>query len=98
MLIYESNRWLVLTQINTKTPPNYLKMADAEQEETIIRHYFSLNYDYNTILSFLERNHGIKISKRTLLNRLNTVAHWQYSNYCWITETDPLARSVRIVQ
>ena len=53
MLIYESNRWLVLTQINTKIPPNYLKMADAEQEETIIRHYFSLNYDYNAILSFL---------------------------------------------
>ena len=37
----------------------------------MIRHYFSLNYDYNTILSFLERNHGINISKRTLLNRLN---------------------------
>jgi hypothetical protein len=57
MLIYESNRWRVLTQINTNILPNYLKMANAEQEETIIRHYFSLNYDYNTILSFLERNH-----------------------------------------
>jgi hypothetical protein len=50
-------------------------MAYAGQEETINRHYFSLNYDYNTILSFLERNHGIKISKRTLLNCLNMVAH-----------------------
>ena len=57
--------------ITQKIPPNYLNMADAEQEETMIRHYFSLNYDYNTILSFLERNHGIKMSKRTLLNRLN---------------------------
>ena len=57
--------------ITQKIPPNYSNMADAEQEETMIRHYFSLNYDYNTILCFLERNHGIKISKRTLLNRLN---------------------------
>ena len=46
-------------------------MANAEQEETMIRHYFSLNYDYNTILSFLKRNHGIKMSERMLLNRLN---------------------------
>jgi hypothetical protein len=44
-------------------------MADEEGEEAIIRH-FSLNYDYDTILSFLERSHGIKISKRTLLNGL----------------------------
>ena len=57
--------------ITQKIPPIDLNMADAEQEETMIRHYFSLNYDYNTILSFLERNHGIKISKRMLLNRLN---------------------------
>jgi hypothetical protein len=46
----------------------YMKMADIEEEA--IRHYFSMNYEYNTILDFLERRHGIKISKRTLLNRL----------------------------
>ena len=39
-------------------------------EEEAIRHYFSKNYDYSTILLFLERGHDIKISKRTLLNRL----------------------------
>lgn len=44
-------------------------MADSE-EEAAIRYYFSKNYDYKTILELLERYHGIKISKRTLLNRL----------------------------
>ena len=45
------------------------EMAGTEKEEAI-RHYFSKNYDYNTILNFLEKYHEIKISKRTLLNRL----------------------------
>ena len=42
-------------------------MADGEEA---IRHYFSMNYNYATILNFLERHHGIRISKRTLLNCL----------------------------
>ena len=40
-------------------------MADAEDEEADIRHYFSLNLEYDTIMSSIER-----ISKGTLLNRL----------------------------
>ena len=35
-----------------------------------MRYYFSKNYDYQTILLFLEREHGVNISKRSLLNRL----------------------------
>jgi hypothetical protein len=42
----------------------------AELEEEAIRYYFSRSYDYATILRFLEKDHDIKISKRTLLNRL----------------------------
>ena len=39
-------------------------------EEEVIRYYFSRKYEYNTILDFLEQHHDIKMSKRTLLNRL----------------------------
>ena len=42
----------------------------VDREEEAIREYFSLSYDYATILSFLERLHGIRMSTRTLLNRL----------------------------
>ena len=42
-------------------------MAD---EEEAIRYYFSQNYDYATILNFLERFNNIKISRGTLMNRL----------------------------
>ena len=42
-------------------------MAD---EEEAIRYYFSRNYDYATILNFLERFNNIKISRGTLMNRL----------------------------
>ena len=42
-------------------------MAD---EEEAIRYYFSRNYDYATILNFLERFNNIKMSRETLMNRL----------------------------
>ena len=42
-------------------------MAD---EEEAIRYHFSRNYDYATILNFLERFNNIKISRGTLMNRL----------------------------
>ncbi len=38
--------------------------------EDIIRGYFKKNYSYKTILKLLEKYHGIKISRSTLLNRL----------------------------
>ena len=39
-------------------------MAD---EEEAIRYYFSRNYDYATILNFLERFNNIKISRGTVM-------------------------------
>ena len=38
--------------------------------EEAIRYYFGKNYQYSIILQFLDKFHGIKISKRTLLNKL----------------------------
>ena len=38
--------------------------------EAAIRYYFGKNYQYKTILQFLEKFHDIKISKRTLLYKL----------------------------
>ena len=41
-------------------------MADEDELEELVRYYFSRNYDYRTILIFLEKFHGVKISKRKL--------------------------------
>ena len=38
--------------------------------EELIRYYFEKRYKYQTILDCLEKFHNIKISKRTLLNKL----------------------------
>ena len=38
--------------------------------EEAIRHYFKKNYKYSTILQFLEKFHNIKLSKRTLIRKL----------------------------
>ena len=38
--------------------------------EEAIRYYFSKNYQYKTILSLLDKFHGISISRSTLLNKL----------------------------
>ena len=45
-------------------------MVDEDELEQLVRYYFSGNYDYRTILSFLERFHGVKISKRKLQDHL----------------------------
>ena len=47
-------------------------MADKDELEELVRYYFSRNYDYMTILSFLEKFHGVKISKRKLQDRLKS--------------------------
>ena len=47
-------------------------MADEDELEELVRYYFSRNYDYRTILSFLEKFHGIKISKRRLQDCLKS--------------------------
>lgn len=45
-------------------------MIDERKMEEAIRHYFGKNYQYKTILMLLDKFHGIKISKGTLLNKL----------------------------
>ena len=41
-------------------------MADENELEELVRYYFSRNYDYKAILSFLEKFNGVRISKRKL--------------------------------
>lgn len=41
-----------------------------EKEEGLIRHYFRIGYEYEEILRFLASKHGMKMSLRTLKNRL----------------------------
>ena len=38
--------------------------------EDIIRNYFTKNYTYDAILKLLQKYHGIRISRSTLLNKL----------------------------
>ncbi len=45
--------------------------AEDFREEDIIRYYFNSGYSYKEIILFLERQHGLKISYRTLIRRLN---------------------------
>ena len=47
-------------------------MADENELEELVRYYFSRNYEYRTILIFLEKFHGVKISKRKLQDRLKS--------------------------
>ena len=47
-------------------------MADEDELEELVRYYFYRNYDYMTILIFLEKFHGVKISKRKLQDRLKS--------------------------
>ena len=47
-------------------------MADEDELEELVRYYFSRNYDYRTILCFLEKFHGVKISKRKLQDCLKS--------------------------
>ena len=57
---YEFTTWLEEGQIH----------HGMEEEEEAIRYYFRRSYDYNAILEFLDKYHDIRMSKRTLLNRL----------------------------
>ena len=47
-------------------------MADEDELEELVRYYFSRNYDYRTILSFLEKFRGVNISKRKLQDLLKS--------------------------
>ena len=47
-------------------------MADEDELEELVRYYFSRNYDHRTILSFLKKFHGVKISKRKLQDLLKS--------------------------
>lgn len=40
-------------------------------EETLIRYYFDKGFEYSNILIFLRKYHGVQISYRTFLRRLN---------------------------
>jgi len=41
-----------------------------DEERSLIEYYFSRGFQYNSIVSFLSKEHGINISERTLRNRL----------------------------
>ena len=49
-------------------------MADnsGHQSAVAIEYYFHRGVKYTTILSFLEKYHSIKLSRRTLINRLES--------------------------
>lgn len=45
-------------------------VSDGEDESSLISYYFSRGYKYEAIVIFLKKYHGIKVSLRTLKNRL----------------------------
>ena len=45
--------------------------SDSEDEREIIEYYFVRGFQYNTIIDFLSKRHGISMSERTLRSRLN---------------------------
>lgn len=49
-------------------------MADNREDEMreAIQYYFQRGFNYETILSFLEKYHSIELSRRTLFNRLKS--------------------------
>ena len=49
-------------------------MADDSEDEMkyAIEYYFQGDFKYKTILAFLEKCHSIKLSRRTLMNRLKS--------------------------
>ena len=64
---YEFTTWLEEGQIH----------HGMEEEEEAIRYYFRGSYDYNAILEFLDKYHDIRMSKRTLLNRLRDYGRFE---------------------
>ena len=47
------------------------KMPDKDQEERVLRYYFSSGFEHATTLRFLETYHSMNISERTLLRKLD---------------------------
>ncbi|CAB4041048.1 RNA-directed DNA polymerase from mobile element jockey, partial [Paramuricea clavata] len=45
-------------------------MADAQQEENLIKEYFSKGFEYKEIIEFLTKNHSINMSIATLKRRI----------------------------
>jgi hypothetical protein len=45
--------------------------SDSEDERDIIEYYFARGFQYNAIVDFLSKRHGISMSERTLRSRLN---------------------------
>ena len=45
-------------------------MADAQEEENIIKEYFNGGFKYEEIIEFLSKNHSITMSITTLKRRL----------------------------
>ena len=45
--------------------------SDSEDERELIEHYFARGFQYNTIIDFLSKRHGISMSERALRSRLN---------------------------
>lgn len=45
-------------------------MADAQQEENLIKEYFSKGFKYKEIIEFLTKNHSINMSITTLKRRI----------------------------
>lgn len=45
--------------------------SDSEDERAITEYYFARGLQYNTIIDFLSKRHGISMSERTLRSRLN---------------------------
>ena len=46
--------------------------SDSEDERNIIEYYFSRGFQYNSIVDFLLKCHGISMSERTLRSRLTS--------------------------
>ena len=46
--------------------------SDSEDERNLIEYYFSRGFQYNSIVDFLSKRHGISMSERTLRSRLNS--------------------------
>ena len=44
--------------------------GDSFDEESILRYYYSRGFEYQEILTFLRKQHGLEITYRTLLSRL----------------------------
>ena len=45
--------------------------SDFEDERELIEYYFARGFQYNTIIDFLSKRHGISMSERALRSRLN---------------------------